>query len=204
MTAIRRPIRPMLATVGKSPTGPGWASEIKWDGMRGIADTSFGRLLRITSRDGNNVADSYPELLVLTELLGGRSVVLDGEILALDGMGRPALRLLQRRMQATPRAELLARIPVYYYVFDVLEVDGKSVMREPYSARRQLLAELGLDTESGPVRVPSSYTDTDAAALLNVARFHGLEGIVSKRLTSKYQPGTRSRDWIKTLCAEEN
>jgi bifunctional non-homologous end joining protein LigD len=195
------PIRPMLATAGAPPTGPGWTFEIKWDGMRAIADTSSPRL-RFTTREGNNVAEHFPDLAGLIGAVNGRSVVLDGELVALDGMGRPALSLLQKRKGATPRSVLLAGIPVYYYVFDVLSIDGESVARRPYIERRGLLDELRIDSGSGRIRVPPSRSDISGAELLGIAQDFGLEGIVSKRLDAKYQPGVRSRDWIKTRVAE--
>jgi bifunctional non-homologous end joining protein LigD len=193
----------MLATNGLPPTGPGWAFEPKWDGYRGIVTTSGGRV-RLTSRQTNNFSDQYPELTeALAELCGERSVVLDGEIVALADDGRPSFRLLQRR-NGRPTEMLRKRVPVSYYVFDVLALDGESVCGLPYSRRRELLSGLGL-VGSPQVQVSPSYTaadDMDGWKLLNTIRILGLEGIVSKRLDSTYQPNTRSRRWIKTIAAE--
>jgi bifunctional non-homologous end joining protein LigD len=209
------PISPMLATKGVPPTEPGWAFEFKWDGIRGIASTEYDQL-RLSTREGHNVTDNYPELAELRELLDGRSVVLDGEIIALaggtDGRPRyPSLQALQGRLGRTRQLAMWMRdVPVYYHVFDVLRIDGVPVMNQPYIQRRQLLDELGLPTADARVLVPPNMTEPGdwpaglsfPAALLNVADAHRLEGIIAKKMTSIYQPGRRSRKWIKTRLAE--
>lgn len=195
-------LAPMLATRGEPPTGPGWAFEFKWDGFRAIAEVAGGQL-RLYSRDGNEITGTYPEVGVLTELLGDRPVILDGELVALDDQGTPQLARIQRRHQATPRPALLATFPVSYYVFDVLDLDGKPVRRQPYDTRRELLRQLGLKDPRNRVKVPPSFTApaVDGLMLLDVARVHGLEGIVAKRRDSRYVPGKRSPAWIKTKVA---
>ena len=96
----------------------------------------------------------------------------------------------------TPSAELVARIPVSYLVFDVLHLDGERLLAQPYERRRELLDGLGLD---GPrVRVPPAAFDVDGARMLEVARAHGLEGVIGKRRTARYEPGRRSAAWVKT------
>ena len=206
---MRDPIDPMLATAGPPPTGTGWAFELKWDGMRGNAALEDGQLRltarpRRVNRPGSNVTDTYPELGVLRELTGGRSMVLDGEIVALAD-GRPSFRALQRRMNARPTALRLRDLPVSYYVFDLLSLDGELVTSRPYSERRALLSGLGLPVtaEDPAVRVvvPAYWTDIDGGDLLAAAREHGLEGIVAKELGSLYRPG-RSRHWVKTRLAD--
>lgn len=195
------PVRPMLATAGAAPaTTTGWAVEFKWDGVRAIVDgTAEG--VRLTSRNGNDLSAGYPELARSASLGGwaaGRSVVLDGELVALDAAGRPDFGLLQQRMHLRhPAPELVARVPVALYVFDLLELDGRRLLREPYDARRERLDTLGLGEVPG-VQVPPSVADVPAAQLLEVARAHGLEGIVAKRRGSRYEPGRRSSSWVKT------
>jgi bifunctional non-homologous end joining protein LigD len=186
----------MLATAGAPPSGPGWAFEFKWDGVRAVAGVAGDRL-RAHSRRGNEVTAGYPELRGLGELLDGRPALLDGELVALDAAGRPDFGLLQHRMHVrTPSAELVARIPVSYLVFDVLHLDGERLLAQPYERRRELLDGLRLD---GPrVRVPPAALDVDGARMLDVARAHGLEGIVGKRRTARYEPGRRSAAWVKT------
>lgn len=199
-TELPAPVAPMLATAGEPPAGPGWMVEFKWDGVRAVTAVA-GERLRTQSRRGNDVTAGYPELTALGGLLDGRPAVLDGELVALDGTGRPDFGLLQHRMHVrSPSAELLARIPVSYVVFDVLHLDGASLLPEPLERRRELLDGLGL---AGPrVRVPPAYTDTDPAGLLEVARAHGLEGVVAKRRTARYEPGRRSASWVKTALLQ--
>lgn len=187
----------MLATLGDVPTGPGWAFEWKWDGQRAIA-VGRGDQCRLFSRNGNDVTNSFPELAeALSGALHGREGVVDGEVVALDEGGRPSFARLQRRMHVQrPTAQLLAAAPVSYFVFDVLEVDGQSVTGLPYLERRVMLADL---VQPGPrVQVPPHQTDVDGRKMLDLAREHGLEGVVSKRVDSTYRPGRRSPAWLKT------
>ena len=197
MTAppLPEPVMPMLATAGPVPHGPGWAFEFKWDGVRAIVAAS-GDAARLTSRLGNDVTAGYPELAGIGALTGGRPVLLDGEIVALDAAGRPNFGLLQDRMHVRhPSPELRGRIPVSFYAFDLLQLDGESLLAAPYDERRSRLAELG---PVGPVLVPPSFTDVDGDQLLDVARQHGLEGVVAKRRAGRYEPGRRSPGWVKT------
>jgi bifunctional non-homologous end joining protein LigD len=188
----------MLATAGAPPSGSGWAFEFKWDGVRAIAAVA-GRQLRLFSRNGNDITGGYPELTVLGELVGGRPALLDGEIVALSQAGRPEFGLLQQRMHIrAPSPELVARVPISYYVFDLLDLDGRRLLQQSYQQRRELLAALDLDNGSPLAREPPNYTDVTGGALLEVARQHGLEGVVGKRLGSRYEPGRRSPAWIKT------
>jgi len=189
-------VRPMLATAGSPPVGEGWAVEFKWDGVRAIV-AAAGERVRISSRNGNDVTAGYPE--ITTAGLGtGRSVVLDGELVALDPSGRPNFGLLQHRMHLrTPSIEVRERVAVSLYVFDVLALDDQPLLDQPYDVRRDQLLGLGLDELPG-VAVPPSFTDLPAAQMLEVAREHGLEGVVAKQRRSRYTPGRRSPAWIKT------
>lgn len=189
---------PMLATAGPVPSGSDFAFEFKWDGVRVVA-AAGGDRVQAMSRNANDVTGSYPELGVLAELLGEHKAVLDGEVVALDETGRARFDLLQLRMHVQrPQQTLLTQVPVLYVVFDVLHLDGESLMEEPYANRRELLARLDLDNRSGRVRVPAHQTTVDGQRMLEVARTHHLEGVVAKRLSSRYEPGRRSRNWIKT------
>ncbi|HET7325953.1 MAG TPA: non-homologous end-joining DNA ligase [Nocardioidaceae bacterium] len=194
---MTRPARilPMLATAGRIPESDGWAFEFKWDGVRAVTHLHRGSAAVITRND-RDVASTYPELASLSDALGGRSAVLDGEIVALDPNGRPSFGELQSRMHVTqPSAELLRRVPVGYYLFDVLHLDGESLLRTPYSQRRSRLDELGL---AGRVaQVPPSFDDADGHDLMAVAAERGFEGVVAKRRESIYEPGRRSRSWVK-------
>jgi bifunctional non-homologous end joining protein LigD len=198
MTAGTLPqiISPMLATPGPAPTGPGWAFEFKWDGVRAVAYAEPASV-RVLSRNDRDVSTAYPELGEVARLLGGRRAVLDGEIVALDPDGRPSFAQLQRRMHvAGPPGALLTAVPVAYYVFDVLHLDGESLLHLPYHRRRDRLAGLGLGGDT--TRVPEHFAGADPAEVLAVAGRRGLEGVVAKRLESPYRPGRRSGDWIKT------
>jgi bifunctional non-homologous end joining protein LigD len=195
---LPEPVAPMLACAGTPPSGAGWAFEFKWDGVRAIAAVA-GDQLRLYSRNGNDITGGYPELAALSGLIGARRVLLDGEIVTLGGAGRPDFGLLQQRMHVrSPSPELVARVPISYYIFDLLDLNGDRLLAQTYQHRRDALATLDLDGRSPLVRIPPNYLDTDGAALLEVARQHGLEGIVGKRLRSRYEPGRRSTSWIKT------
>ncbi|HWR46604.1 MAG TPA: non-homologous end-joining DNA ligase [Pseudonocardiaceae bacterium] len=195
---LPEPVAPMLASAGELPSGPGWAFEFKWDGVRAIAAVAAEQV-RLYSRNGRDITGGYPELAVLSGLVGGRPVLLDGEIVTLGEVGRPDFGLLQLRMHLrAPSPELVGRVPVSYYVFDLLDLDGRRLLPQRYQRRRELLTDLDLEGTSPRVRVPPYYTDVGGPQLLEVARRHGLEGVVGKRLGSRYEPGRRSPAWVKT------
>jgi bifunctional non-homologous end joining protein LigD len=194
--ALPPALAPMLATAGDPPSGPGWAFEFKWDGVRAVTAVS-GDAVRAQSRLGNEITTGYPELADLAGLLDGRPVLLDGELVALDASGRPDFGTLQHRMHVRePVPDLVAQVPVTYLVFDVLHLDGTSLLREPYDRRRELLEGLGI--AGARVRVPPANPGVSGHQLLDVARAHRLEGVVGKRRTARYEPGRRSAAWIKT------
>jgi bifunctional non-homologous end joining protein LigD len=186
-------MKPMLATVADGiPAGAEWVHEVKWDGMRILADVSGGGL-RLTSRNGNDVTKSFPELAPLADAYD--DLLLDGEVVALDG-GRPSFRALAERMHVTGqrKAERLATIrPVTFMIFDLVRLFGSDLSGQPWSARRELLERL--DLEARHWQVPPVYDD--GAELWEATRENGLEGIVSKRRTATYVPGRRSADWRK-------
>jgi bifunctional non-homologous end joining protein LigD len=193
-------VRPMLATPGDVPKAGGWAYEFKWDGVRAVTSVGAGRV-RAASRNGLDITGCYPELAALAELLDDREAVLDGEIVSLDRAGRPDFGLLQSRMHVQrPSTALLRRVPVAYFVFDLLYLDGAALLGATYGQRRELLARLPLDGRTNMVAVPRWWPGWpgDGEAVLAAAREHGLEGVVAKRMDSRYEPGRRSRAWIKT------
>jgi bifunctional non-homologous end joining protein LigD len=127
--------------------------------------------------------------------------VLDGEIVTLDAHGAPSFSQLQQRMHVmAPTAELVARLPVRLYVFDLLHTAGRSTLDHPYVQRRELLDDLGLShgPGGGVAQVPPWWADDAGKDLMHAAQQRNLEGVVAKRLESPYQPGLRSRHWIKT------
>jgi bifunctional non-homologous end joining protein LigD len=148
----------------------------------------------LRGRGGGDVTGTYPEVAAsLGRAAGRRTVILDGEITVFDG-DRPSFAMLQRRMHvARPAPALLAAVPVTYVAFDLLW-QARSLLRSPYAQRRALLDGLALAAEH--VSVPPSFP-RQARALADASRELGLEGVVLKRLSSSYQPGQRSGDWLK-------
>ncbi|MEJ2863465.1 ATP-dependent DNA ligase [Actinomycetospora flava] len=190
------PGRPMLASAGDVPRGVGWAFEFVWDGLRCLARTDTDGL-RLVTDAGRDVTSHFPELGVSAPWTSTEGLVLDGVVVALDGVGRPSAGKLRRRHRVAHPSEILqAQVPVSYYVFDVLEVAGASTRRLPYRQRRELLAEL--DLSGSRVVIPPFFTGVAAEAVIDTARRYGLDGVVAKRLESTYQVGRRSRSWIET------
>jgi bifunctional non-homologous end joining protein LigD len=190
-------VEPMLARSGPLPSEDGrWAYEVKWDGVRAIGYAQGGRL-RLESRNGRDITPRYPELRELGRALGSREAVLDGEVVAFDEAGRPSFQRLQRRMHLASDGvvrRLAQSEPVAYVIFDLLFLDGHSLMPLGYDERRRRLAELEL---AGPTwQVPAHHVG-DGAALLEASRAQGLEGIVAKRRDCPYTPGRRSPGWVK-------
>jgi bifunctional non-homologous end joining protein LigD len=191
-------IKPMLAVSRDTlpANDDAWSYEFKWDGVRAVVYVDGGRP-RALSRNDRDITATYPELRDLAESLGATQAVLDGEIVAMDSSGRPSFGALQNRMHVTGAAQirrLTVQTPVTYLVFDVLHLDGRSLLDVPYVQRRELLESLAL---SGPSwQTPPSFTG-DGAAVLAASREQGLEGVVAKRLDSTYFPGRRSDCWLK-------
>jgi bifunctional non-homologous end joining protein LigD len=192
-------IRPMLAVPGELPTAAEdghWRYEMKWDGVRAVGYSGAGEV-RLLSRNDLDVSRSYPEILAPPPALNGRRAVLDGELVTFDADGRPSFGRLQERMHIADVAvarRLAERVPVVYLVFDLLALDGRSLLRAPYLERRDLLEGLGIagTTWRVPPSFPGPGTDVLAAS-----RENRLEGVVAKRAASTYRPGARSPDWRK-------
>jgi bifunctional non-homologous end joining protein LigD len=184
-------MRPMLATRGTHvPTGDDWQHEVKWDGMRVMVEVRRGAA-RLASRNENDATVSFPELAALP----ADDVLLDGEVVAFAD-GSPSFAALAERMHVSraDRAQRLAeRLPVTLLVFDVLRVDGRDLTDEPLSIRREAL--IALDLNDDRCQTPPAYDD--GPMLFEATLQQGLEGIVSKRVTSRYRPGQRSKDWLK-------
>lgn len=196
-TAMPERIEPMQARLATLPRDESeWAFEVKWDGVRAIVYSQPGRL-RLESRNGNDITPTYPELLALNDALGARAAILDGEIVAFDESGRPSFEALQPRMHQRGKAavrRLMQRAPVAYIVFDLLWLDGRSLMDLPYIERRERLQTLGL--EGAHWRTPELQVG-DGTGLLAATHELGMEGVVGKRLDSRYAPGRREGGWIK-------
>jgi bifunctional non-homologous end joining protein LigD len=186
----------MKATTGGMPTGPGWVYELKWDGMRVIADIAADGVRAWTS-NGRDATAAFPELAALGPALAPVEAVLDGEVVALDDAGRPSFERLQRRMHVTNRVEAANRasaVPVAYVVFDLLSLSGRDLTALPWRDRRRLLEQVADDFPPG---IDLAGTFDDGPSLLEVCTARGLEGVVAKRVDAPYVPGTRSRSWVK-------
>ena len=200
-------LTPMLArSEAELPPDDGrWALEMKWDGVRALVYCDGGRV-RLMSRTGQDVTPTYPELRGLGSALDRRQALLDGEVVALGDSGWPDFEALQPRMHVrdeTTARRLAAQYPVTYLAFDVLHLDGRPLLDLPYAQRRALLEGLALD---GPYcQVPPSFTGQPGASVKAVSKEHGLEGVVAKRLDSRYEPGKRSGSWrkVKNMLRQE-
>ena len=178
-------LAPMLATEGsvQKLKSAQWAFEGKWDGYRVLADADHGRLT-LRSRRGRDVTAEYPQLAALAADLSEHQVILDGEAVALDDTGVPSFGQMQNRARSTR---------VEYWAFDILYLDGRSLLRAKYSDRRRLLEALA---EGGGLIVPDAL-DGDGPQALEHARKRRWEGVIAKKRDSTYQPGRRSSSWIK-------
>jgi len=188
-------MRPMLASAGTViPDGPEWAHEIKWDGMRVLADVAGGRLM-LTSRNERDVTPTFPELSTLAGPQMPDDFLVDGEVVALEA-GLPSFPALSERMHvsnARKAGSLASTRPVTFMVFDLLRLDGADLTGRPLTDRRAALEGIAL---AGPnTQVPPTYDDGPALHAATLEQ--GLEGVVSKRLASRYRPGRRSPDWLK-------
>ncbi len=191
-------LRPMLAASGAEPADrENWALEMKWDGVRALAFIERGRL-RLMSRTGRDITMAYPELAGLGSASSHKQVLLDGEIVVFGDSGWPEFEALQPRIHVRDgeaAARLAAHCPVTYLAFDLLHLDGRPLLDKEYLQRRALLDELEL---SGPFwQTPPSFPGEDFDAVRQVSRQHDMEGILAKRLDSKYLPGARSDSWRK-------
>jgi bifunctional non-homologous end joining protein LigD len=190
-------IHPMLATLVDEPfNGDDWLFEIKWDGYRAIAFIE-GDKLRLVSRNQNDLTKAYPELQDVARHIRAETAILDGEIVALDEAGRPSFGLMQQRTGVGEGGRRIRRtrddIPVMYYVFDLLYLDGYSLMRVDLEKRKEMLASI--IAASDGLRLSDHYPGR-GIDLFNAAAQRGLEGLVAKQRRSCYEP-KRSREWLK-------
>ncbi len=178
-------LAPMLSTEGsvEKLKKTQWAFEGKWDGYRVLVDADHGKLV-VRSRRGRDVTDEYPQFKALAADLADHHVILDGEAVALDATGVPSFGEMQNRARSTR---------VEFWAFDILHLDGRSLLRAKYSDRRRLLEALG---DGGGVIVPPALHG-DGAEALEHAREQRWEGVIAKKRDSTYQPGRRSASWVK-------
>lgn len=198
-SAVKRPmptaIHPMLATSVDDPfDDPEWLFEIKWDGYRAIAFIAKGKV-RLVSRNQNDLTAQFSELHNVPSFIRAETAILDGEIAALDEQGRSSFSLMQQRTgirQGGRRTGSRQDMPVLYYVFDLLYLDGYDLRRTSLEQRKDLLAQI--TSASGPVRYSDHFSQ--GKALFDVAKQKGLEGMLAKRRSSVYEE-RRSREWLK-------
>jgi bifunctional non-homologous end joining protein LigD len=182
-------VSPMMATAAPTlPTGPDWSYEVKWDGYRAQA-VKRGNSVSLASRNLKNISRQFPSVVRAVAGLSAKDVVLDGEIVALDGDGRPSF-------QALHHVEL-SDVSIVYYAFDLLHLDGRDFTREPLDLRRVALRKAVSDSA---VLLSDALPGTPQQ-ITNAVRDLGLEGIVAKRRKSIYLAGRRSDSWVKVRFA---
>ena len=180
----RRSYGPMLATLTEEvPHGDEWLHEVKWDGYRAIVTVAGGEV-ELTSRNGNSLTARFESVArAVVQAVKTPDCVLDGEVCALDEQGRASFSAMQQGSG-----------PLVLYLFDVLEIEGEQLLDRPLTERRKRLEAL-LDRRNRTVRLSETFDDGEG--LYRAAEDQGLEGVLSKRAESTYQPGRRSRDWLK-------
>jgi bifunctional non-homologous end joining protein LigD len=186
---------PMMAVLERAPfDAEGWLYEVKWDGHRCLA--ALGQATRLTSRTGRDVTTQFPELIDMHRQLAARNAVVDGEVVALDRDGRPSFQRMQDRFHRS--AEELARhrdrVPIQFLAFDLLWLDGTSLLDLPMVERRARLGEVFVETSRLRLSQP---VEGGGTALFEQVERLGLEGLIAKRAASPYRPGRRSPDWRK-------
>ena len=176
----------LLLATSELPEGGNWTYEPKLDGYRALAVKGETKL-QLRSRNNKDFSLRYPEVMKALRSLPDQTVV-DGEIVALDASGRPSFNALQNYGSL--------KVPIFYYLFDVLVLAGRNVMLEPLSVRRDLLRNRVLPNLRDPAReVPE--LNASLSDVINAIRVQGLEGVVAKNLNSSYEPGRRSGSWRK-------
>jgi bifunctional non-homologous end joining protein LigD len=183
----RHEYAPMLATLEERvPSGDDWLHEIKWDGYRIVAYLRAGEGAVLKTRRGQDYTERFKAVAsALSRALRTPDCVLDGEVCALDERGRPSFSAMQQGKPSTP---------IVYFVFDLLELEGESLVALPLRERRERLERL-LDRRNKTVQLSETFEDGNA--LLAAAKEQGLEGIVSKRVDCPYREGRRTREWLK-------
>jgi bifunctional non-homologous end joining protein LigD len=194
--AMPTTIHPMLAESIEEPfDGAEWLFEIKWDGYRAVAFIENGKA-RLVSRNQNDLTARYPELKDLPQFIKANNAILDGEVVALDAEGRASFSLMQQRTGFRPggrRSAANAAVPVLYYAFDLIYLDGEDWRRVPLEVRKRKLASILMNEDW--LRYSDHY-EQQGKALFEMARQKGLEGILAKKRHSCYEE-RRTREWLK-------
>ncbi|HZR05716.1 MAG TPA: non-homologous end-joining DNA ligase [Candidatus Udaeobacter sp.] len=194
-SAKARFIEPMKAKLVEKPPATGdWIYELKFDGIR-LIGVKRDKKVSLLSRNQNELTDRFPEILDAIKMLPARECVIDGEVVALDDEGRSSFQLLQAREMEGRKS------PVYFYAFDLLQLDCKSLLSLPLEARKSVLEKLCAGS-GDPLRY-SGAIGGDAEQILEEVKRRGLEGIIGKQRNSVYEAGRRSGAWIKLKCVSE-
>jgi bifunctional non-homologous end joining protein LigD len=187
----------MLARISEGPfSHPDWVFEVKWDGIRCLLHLSGGRV-RLQARSLNEITRQYPELRDGAGGIDAEAAVIDGEIVALDGEGKPSFHLLQNRMhlQSDPDIEKSrSSIPITFYAFDLLHLDGEDMMDKDLLARKSNLQRV---LSESAVMKYSDHVPGQGESFFEAAEEMGIEGVMAKRTDSRYEPGVRSPFWLK-------
>jgi len=189
-------LSPMLATlVDHSFSSPDWLFELKYDGVRAEVRWTGGKV-SVQGRSGRDETARYPELQEMADLLDAEDCLIDGEIVALDSDGHPSFERLQHRMHLGPAEADRAsqEQPVVLMAFDLLFAQGRDLMRMPLELRKRALRKAVRD---GRVARYADHVEEEGETFYAKVREARLEGVVAKRMGSSYQPGKRSRDWLK-------
>ncbi len=193
--------KPMLADMSKElPTGPQFAYEIKWDGIRALIHLEEDSV-KIISRSGRDITSAFPELCDARLCFDVHSGIFDGEIVVLDPEGRPVFSKVISRMHTKGKEAILLKsktLPVVCYIFDCLELDGKNITQLPFHRRVAWLN--ACIKRSGSYRISEAIDD--GQGLFKAARAMQLEGVMAKDKNARYSPGSRTRAWLKVKYRE--
>src|SRR5882724_8032456 len=194
-SAKARFIEPMKAKLIEEPPATGdWIYELKFDGIR-LIGVKRDEKVSLLSRNQNDLSGRFPEIVEAIENLSPRKCVIDGEVVAVDDKGRSSFQLLQAHEMEGRNS------PIYFYAFDLLQLDGKSLIELPLEPRKNVLEKLCAEA-GDPIRY-SGAIGSDAKRLLEEVQRRGLEGLIGKQCNSVYEPGRRSGAWIKLKCVNE-
>ena len=193
-------ISPMLASLARQPfDSPDHLFELKWDGMRCLAFFDEAGL-RLQSRNLKDMTPQFPELTTLPESIRAESAVLDGELVCFDKDGRPSLTRLRRRLKTLDGGRRDPGPNAHYVAFDILYLDGHSLMELPLVERKVLLRET---LEPSELAQPCEFVEANGVAFFQATCDHGLEGIMAKARSGQYHPGKRTNAWLKIKRVRE-
>jgi bifunctional non-homologous end joining protein LigD len=193
-------IEPMAATLASKPfRDPDWLFEIKWDGYRVEAVVRDDKV-RIWTRRGNDAETYFGPLLAPPTWIDARQAIVDGEVVALDDDGVPDFGLLQERISAVRSGHGKGRSGLVYQAFDLLYLDGRSLLKVPLEDRKRLLRSV---LREHPRVVYASHIETEGITFYDLAATRHLEGVIAKHRRSRYEPGRRTPTWLKLKVRPE-